>query len=62
MKAGQDIKFLPNLNGIYYARGYNEGTRLYFQYSENNIVILEKSNKPNQDVVIEFFFIKEVWN
>jgi hypothetical protein len=33
MKAGQGVKFLPNSNGIYYAPGYTEGARLYFQYS-----------------------------
>jgi len=54
MKAGRGVKFLPNSNGIYYARGYTEGTRLYFHYSGDNIVILGESNKPTQDAVIEF--------
>lgn len=54
MKAGQGVKFLPNSNGIYYARGYTEGARLYFQDSGDNIIILGESNKPTQDAVIEF--------
>jgi len=54
MKAGRGVKFLPNSNGIYYARAYTEGARLYFQYSGDNILILVESNKPTQDAVIEF--------
>jgi hypothetical protein len=53
-KGNMGVKFLPNSNGIYYARGYTEGARLYFQYSGDNIVILGESNKPTQDAVIEF--------
>ena len=39
---------------IYYARGYTEGARLYFKYSEDNIIVLGESNKPTQDAAIEF--------
>ena len=46
MKAGRGVKPLPNSNGIYYARGYTEGARLYFKYSGDNIIILGESNKP----------------
>lgn len=54
MKAGRGVKPLPNSNGIYYARGYTEGARLYFKYSGDNIIVLGESNKPTQDAVIEF--------
>ena len=54
MKAGRGVKPLPNSNGIYYARGYTEGARLYFKYSGDNVIILGESNKPTQDAVIEF--------
>ena len=54
MKAGRGVKALSNSNGIYYARGYTEGARLYFKYSGDNIIILGESNKPTQDAVIEF--------
>ena len=54
MKAGRGVKPLSGSNGIYYARGYTEGARLYFKYSEDNIIILGESNKPTQDAVIEF--------
>lgn len=54
MKAGRGVKLLSNSNGIYYARGYNEGARLYFKYSGDNIIILGESNKLTQDAVIEF--------
>lgn len=54
MKAGRGAKFLPNSNNIYYAWGYTEGTRIYLQYSGNDINILAESNKPTQDAVIEF--------
>jgi len=54
MKAGRGVKSLSNSNGIYYARGYTEGARLYFKYSGDNIIVLGESNKPTQDAVIEF--------
>ncbi len=54
MKAGRGVKPLSNSNGIYYARGYTEGARLYFKYSGDNIIVLGESNKPTQDAVIEF--------
>ena len=54
MKAGRGVKLLYNSNGIYYARGYTEGARLYFKYSGDNIIILGESNKPTQDAVIGF--------
>lgn len=55
MKAGRGVKPLSNSNGIYYARGYSEGARLYFKYSGDNIIIiLGESDKPTQDAVIQF--------
>lgn len=54
MNAGRGVKPLSNSNGIYYARGYTEGARLYFKYSGDNIIVLGESNKPIQDAVIEF--------
>jgi hypothetical protein len=54
MKGGRGVKSLPNSNGIYYARGYTEGARIYFQYSGDDISILAESNKPTQNAVIEF--------
>jgi len=54
MKADRGVKPLSGSNGIYYARGYTEGARLYFKYSEDNIIVLGESNKPTQDAVIEF--------
>ena len=54
MKAGRGVKPLSDSNGIYYARGYTEGARLYFKYSGDNIIVLGESNKPTQDAVIEF--------
>ncbi len=54
MKSGRGVKRLSNSKGIYYARGYTEGARLYFKYSGDNIIILGESNKPTQDAVIKF--------
>lgn len=54
MKAGRGVKPLSGSNGIYYARGYTEGARLYFKYSGDNIIVLGESNKPTKDAVIEF--------
>ena len=45
MKASRGVKFLPNSKYIYYRRGYNEGARIYFQYSGDDIIIIGELNK-----------------
>ena len=54
MKASRGSKFLPDSNGIFYARGFTEGARIYYQYYVNDIIILADSNKTIKDAVIYF--------
>lgn len=54
IKSGTGVKFLPTSNGIYYARDYTHGGRIYFKYSGDDIIVLGKSDKSEQMAVIKF--------
>jgi hypothetical protein len=43
----RSVKFLPNSNGIDYARGYTEGARIYFNILEMILLFLQnRINRP----------------